>query len=110
MADYAWVLLKNSEFEEAAAVTAQGLSLYPANPWLLNSHAIALFELGSTTEAYSSAGLASMAAKQVTEAEWLHAYPGNDPAVAGEGVATLQRATVDNLLKIQRALASSTIQ
>lgn len=108
--DYAWVLLKAERFQDAAVVTARGLIDFPDNPWLLNSHAIALFELRQYEDALSYAQKASAAVATLSKAEWLHAYPGNDPKIGDDGLATFKKAVADNMHTIELAIASSTVQ
>ncbi len=108
--DYAWVLLKAERFGDAAEVTARGLIDFPDNPWLLNSYAIALFELHDYPNALSAAQKASAEVAKVSEAEWLHAYPGNDPQIGSQGLAVFKKAVADNMHTIELAIASSTVQ
>jgi len=108
--DYAWVLLKAKRYEDAASASAYGLSIFPDNPWLLNSYATASFELHHYQEAYAAAQKANEEVQRVTEAEWLIAYPGNDPKIAREGIESFKKAVSDNMHTIVVALASSTIQ
>ncbi len=106
--DYAWVLLKAGRFADAASTTALGLQYFPDNPWLLNSNAIALYEEGKIAAAQKPAQAAVAAVANLTEADWLHAYPGNDPNIAAEGIAAFRTATAANIHMIDAALASST--
>ncbi len=108
--DEAWVLLKAKRYADALAVTDSGLADDPANPWLLNSNATALYELGRYREALAVAEKASAAVALLTPAQWSHAYPGNDPAIAAQGLATFQKAVRDNMHTISLAVASSTVQ
>lgn len=110
MNDDAWVLLKANRFQDAADIAARGLSLEPDNPWLLNSNATALFELGEDKTALASAQKAEAAVSSLTDAQWSQAYPGNDPSIASEGVASFKQAVADNVHTISLAVASSTIQ
>ncbi|MBV9159721.1 MAG: tetratricopeptide repeat protein, partial [Candidatus Kaiserbacteria bacterium] len=77
--DYSWVLLKAGRPSDALAATDKGLVIFPSNPWLLNSNSIALYELKRYGEALSQAQAAARNFSSVTRAEWLGAYPGNDP-------------------------------
>lgn len=101
--DYAWVLLKAGRIEEAESVTRRGLDLYPDHPWLLNTNAIALHELGYLAEARYKIKTAARVVSQVSQEEWLNAYPGNDPLTAQEGILALQEATRRNMHTIVRA-------
>lgn len=95
--DLAWVLLKDNKPQEALAAIETVLPLWPENPWLLNSKATALFEIGRVEEARDAAALAVNAVARVTEAEWSRAYPGNDPLIAREGVAAFREAVAANM-------------
>ena len=108
--DYAWVLLKAGRSGDAAKATEEGLKYFPNSPWLLNSSAIALYELGRLEEADVQAKKAWSEVQKVREAEWLHNYPGNDPAIAGQGIETFRRAVQENMQSIESALASNTRQ
>lgn len=101
--DYAWVLLKLNEPREAQAVLTAGLLEAPDNPWLLNSSATALYELGDLKEALSQARKASDAVAGVTPSQWSAAYPGNDPGVDEEGVASFKQAIAQNIQLISQA-------
>src|SRR3989344_549590 len=105
--DYAWVLLKAGRHAEAAAATEEALKYFPENPWLLNSSAIALYELGDVPAAHERVQQAWRYVQAVEEDDWLNNYPGNDPAIAGEGIATFRAAVADNMHRIELALASS---
>lgn len=108
--DYAWVLLKANRPQDAAVITQQGLSYFPDNAWLLNTNAIALYETGDIKDASTQAARAVEAGEKLTVTDWLHAYPGNDPQVASQGLATFQQAAQNNMHTIALALASSTVQ
>jgi len=102
--DYAWVLLKADRPRDALVALDWGLIYHPDNPWLLNSKATALFEMKQLEKAYDAAQLASQAIKNVTETEWSHAYPGNDPLIAGDGLAAFKKAVEENMHTIGLAL------
>ena len=108
--DYAWVLLKAGRARESAAAAATGLKFNPGNPWLLNTSAIALYEIGLKQSARDEARAALRAAAKVTTDDWLKAYPGNDPRVAADGVAAFQEATIRNMHTIIFSLSTSTLQ
>ncbi len=108
--DYAWVLLKANRANEAKIAIEKGLAFFPTNPWLLNTHAIALYELGDREGALQSAEAAQSNVENLTEKEWLIAYPGNDPAVAAEGIATLEKSIAENMHSIEVETVSSTVE
>ena len=105
--DLAWVLLKANRPKDALAAIDKILPLWPENPWLLNSKTTALFELGRLQEAREAATAASRAVMQITERDWLRAYPGNDPLIAAEGIQSFQSAVIQNMHSISVALEKS---
>lgn len=105
--DLAWVLLKDARWEDTIAAIDPVLRLWPTNPWLLNSKAIALYELGRYEEALNAALQAHEHLDQVTNEVWSMAYPGNDPLIAPEGVATFRTAVIENMHRITIAYEKS---
>jgi tetratricopeptide (TPR) repeat protein len=108
--DYAWVLLKAGRSKDAFLATSKGLQKFPNNAWLLNSNAIALFEMGDLRDAKLQAQRAMDQTQLVTSADWLHAYPGNDPKIAAAGVEAFKKATVDNMHSIISATSTHALQ
>ena len=108
--DYAWVLLKAGRSQDAAKLTTIGLEMFPDNAWLLNSNAIALYEIGNVTQSRTQAEKAKSAVALLTERDWILSYPGNDPGIALQGLATFKSATINNLAKILNNATSSTVQ
>lgn len=99
--DYAWVLLRSGRADESFIATAYGLEFHPSNVWLLNSHAIALFELGRAEEALPYIQKAEQLLATVTEHDWLTAYPGNNPRDASLGMEALRTSVRYNVQKIK---------
>lgn len=108
--DYAWVLLKAGRAIEAARVTGQALNEYPNNPWLLNSNAIALYEMGNDQQALIKARAAQAAVQHIEHKDWLLAYPGNDPRAATMGIAALRSSIDQNVHTIEADMNASAIQ
>lgn len=102
--DYAWVLLKADRPKDALTAIDKILPLWPESPWLLNSKATALFELGRLREAREAAMAASRAVIKISERDWMQAYPGNDPLIAAEGIQAFQKAVLENMHTISLAL------
>lgn len=98
--DLAWVYLKLGKAEDAAYLAAHGLAVHPENPWLLNSLALALYDMGDKTTARDAIEAAAREAVGLTRADWLRAYPGNDPRVAQIGITAFQEAVADNMHRI----------
>ncbi|MBI5456762.1 tetratricopeptide repeat protein [Candidatus Kaiserbacteria bacterium] len=102
--DLAWVYLKANRPSEALVAIDAALSANIGNPWLLNSRATALFELGRLEEARDAARLSLYAVKGITKEDWLKAYPGNDPLIAPEGMHAFQSAVLANMHSILIAM------
>jgi len=108
--DYAWVLLKAGRQEEALAAIEEVIALWPKNPWLLNSAAIAAYEVGEYERARGYAERAAEHVRGLTKREWLVAYPGNDPRIAGDGIAALKKSILNNMHTITSARDDSAVQ
>ena len=102
--DLAWVLLKDNRPQEALDAIEKVLPVWPENPWLLNSKATALYELGRIQEAHAAAEIASRTVLAVDGKEWSKAYPGNDPLIGEEGAAAFRSAVLKNMHTISLAL------
>lgn len=102
--DYSWVLIKDTRYKEALVALDWGLIYWPENPWLHNTRATALFELGHLEEAREAAEAASRAVEGLTEEAWLQAYPGNDPLIAPQGIAAFKKAVEANMHTIRAVL------
>lgn len=99
--DYAWVLISDGKARKAVDVTLKGLNVHPDNPWLLNSSAIALYEIGLRDAAEEQSKKAMYSIMTRTEQDWLQAYPGNDPLVALEGLHAFQDSLIHNMKKMR---------
>lgn len=108
--DRAWVLMKLGRYQDAVETLTRGLSKYPDNAWLLNSYAIAIYEVGDAVAAEEAAHRAVAAVSKLTPEDWSNADPGNDPAIAPVGLQTFQDAARANLNKILMHDATSTIE
>ena len=98
--DYSWILLKDNRPAEAQYALSWGLKSWPQNAWLLANDATALYEMGTYAAAAAIAKKAIPAVNALTVADWLVAYPGNDPRIAQTGLANFKQTTQQNLSKI----------
>jgi thioredoxin-like negative regulator of GroEL len=102
--DLAWVFLKANKPKDALEAINKVLPYWPENPWLLNSKATALYELGRLEEAHTAAAAAMQAVSKLRPKDWSYAYPGNDPLIGDIGLAQFQKAVIDNMHTIELAL------
>ncbi len=108
--DYSWVLLKDNKPKQADAAIEKVLQYFPSNPWLLNSDAIALSEMGDATSARARIDAAETALAPLTPQSWSNAYPGNDPNIAGEGLDAFRAAVADNMHSIDTGSVAHALQ
>ena len=104
--DLAWILSKRGKYREAADVIAAAFREVPdgrENPWLWNSLGVAQLNLGEHASAAASFGRAQTLADALTPADWREAYPGNNPADAGGGLAAFRAAIRENLARAKSA-------
>jgi len=98
--DLAWILAKAGKYEESKKAVLRAFENVPdgkENPWLWNSLGVALLNLGKISEAKTAFENALRYSEGVTEIEWRKAYPGNNPASAGEGPQAFRNAIEENL-------------
>ncbi len=108
--DYSWVLLKDSKPRQADAAIEKVLPYFPGNPWLLNSDAIALSEMGDISLAKTRISAASQALAKLTPESWTNAYPGNDPNIAPEGLDAFRAAVSANMHSIDTGSVAHALQ
>jgi tetratricopeptide (TPR) repeat protein len=108
--DLAWVLLKAHRPKEAIQAIDKVLPYWPENPWLLNNKATALQEVGKIADALVAIRSADAAVGNISQQDWLKAYPGNDPRVAREGVEALKTSIAENMHTIELASQKNTVQ
>jgi len=104
--DCAWVLIQAGRAEDARILTKKALVDAPTNPWLLNMYATELYQLGDQKSAQDAIQKAVDIVATVSDDEWSHAYPGNDPHIAPAGVASFKEAVAANQRVIETMDAS----
>jgi tetratricopeptide (TPR) repeat protein len=107
--DLAWIYFEQGKYAEAAALLEPVLKgMRDDQPWLLSTHAMAIYNLGMIDGARSELDRAKAAAAKLTPEDWMVAYPGNDPRAAARGLAEFQAVIDRNLALVHSAGASST--
>lgn len=95
--DLAWVYFQGGRYEKALEIAHKGLSISPANVWLLNMKGLALLNLGHLNEAREFFEQALSGTVFLTKDSWHRAYPGNDPGIAGQGLREMREAIEKNI-------------
>lgn len=95
--DLAWVYFRQGKYEQALEYADKGLVHSPTNPWLLTMKGIALINLDRKSEAREPLKEAHIEAAKLTRDDWVRAYPGNNPAIAEQGLAEMRAAIEANL-------------
>lgn len=102
--DLAWIYFRQGKYEEMRTHTEAGISLVPRNPWLLMMHGVALMNTGERAEAAAYFARAQEEVEHVTPEVWMRMYPGNDPAIAEQGIRELKET-----IEMNSALVEETV-
>jgi tetratricopeptide (TPR) repeat protein len=101
--DLAWVYFAQGKYAQVTKlIHGFATTAKPANPWLLTTDAMSLYNLGDSTGAYKELLAARDAAATLTDADWIHSYPGNDPAVAGVGLDAFRKTIDDDIALVEK--------
>lgn len=104
--DLAWVYFAQGKFQQAKERATVGLEGDPYNPWLLMTRGMSLYNLGDARGAQKDLELARDAAAGLPDSAWTHAYPGNDPSIAPQGLDAFRR-TIDADLELVHKTGTS---
>ena len=95
--DLAWIYFQMGDYEKVLRTTEEGLQYTPLNAWLLNSQGVALLNLGRKEEARLAFEKALPIAMSMTVADWGRSYPGNNPEIYPQGLASMRESIKKNL-------------
>jgi len=95
--DLAWIYFKQGNYEKTLERAEIGLQHDAHSPWLLMMKGVALINLDRKNEAKPFLEAARKEAEKLTYDDWVRAYPGNDPAIAEQGLAEIKAAIEANL-------------
>ncbi len=102
--DMAWLLFKQGKFKEALAVIQPAYEKNPDNPWVLNTYGTLLMNTGDLFTAHDILVQGYNASLLVTEDGWGLAYPGNNPAIYGQGLEGMRSSFLKNLQLVEQKL------
>ncbi|MCA9366500.1 hypothetical protein KC722_02885 [Candidatus Kaiserbacteria bacterium] len=97
--DLSWVYFAQGKFADMIPVLEEGLEYEPESPWLHNMYGLALLNTGQNDLANEHFSFAQERARLLDPEGWGAAYPGNDPAGWGVGLAEFQ-AVIDGNLQL----------
>lgn len=100
--DLAWIYFVQGKYKDIVAlIHGFANTSGTPNPWLLTMDAMALYNLGDSKTALAELYKARDAAAKLTGRDWIHAYPGNDPAIATKGLAGFRQTIEDNIVLVE---------
>lgn len=100
--DLSWIYFAQGKFAEMIPLLEEGLSYEPNSPWLLNMYGLALMNTGDISKSVVVFEKAKESASKLNTIDWGRAYPGNDPSLWEEGLATF-RAAIDQNLSLAKS-------
>jgi hypothetical protein len=83
-------------------VLEEGISYRPDNAWLRNMYGLALLNTDRKEEALVQFTRTRELAALLTEEEWGRSYPGNDPAVWGNGLSEFREIIEKNIVLAEK--------
>ncbi|MEK9183911.1 MAG: tetratricopeptide repeat protein, partial [Patescibacteria group bacterium] len=95
--DLSWIYFQKGDYLKTAETARKGLVYNTDNPWLLTSLGTALFNLNKRDEARLTLEKALTIFEHLTATQWQEAYPGNNPAIAEEGLRIIKEKINFNL-------------
>lgn len=101
--DLSWIYFQDGNFAAAQEVAEIGLGYSPRNPWLLNSVGVALLAQGRSNEAQPYFAQAFNRLLEMKPEDWGIAYPGNDPSIYAQGLASMRESVQHNLELVEAA-------
>lgn len=102
--DLSWIYLKQGEYEKAENTALEGLTRFPANPWLHNQLAVALLNLESYEVALEHFRAALSGFEKLKPEEWAAAYPGNSSLDRESGYTNALIAVRNNIELVESKL------
>ena len=94
--DLAWLQFKIGDYQGALDTVDKVIVIHKDNVWLLNTRAIALYNLHRIAEAKIAIDKAKTELIKMTPERWGASYPGNDPSIYREGLAKMRQSVEDN--------------
>ncbi|OHA09256.1 MAG: hypothetical protein A3B37_03530 [Candidatus Sungbacteria bacterium RIFCSPLOWO2_01_FULL_59_16] len=95
--DLAWVHLRQERYQDALELMGEASRRFPSNVWIENALGQSYVGLERYPEARDAFQNAVMLANNLTEEEWLMAYPAHQRRDASEGIQQIKKGMKFNL-------------
>lgn len=95
--DKAWLQFRIGDIDGAIETIEPVAKNFTLTPWVQNTYCVLLINKKRFNEAKKTCALAKNAIDKMTEKDWGHAYPGNDPRIYGTGLSAMKKSIGDNL-------------
>jgi tetratricopeptide (TPR) repeat protein len=100
--DKAWLQFRIGDIDGALATLEPVAKTFTYTPWVQNTYCALLIAKKKYTEALESCTNAKNAVDKMTEKDWGHAYPGNDPRIYSTGLDAMKTSVAQNLDLIKK--------
>lgn len=106
--DKAWLQFRVGDIDGALATIEPVARNFRYTVWVQNTYCALLIEKERFTDAREACSYAKEAVDKMTEKDWGHAYPGNDPRIYGTGLQAMKTSIEQNLELIHKKLSVQT--
>jgi tetratricopeptide (TPR) repeat protein len=100
--DKAWLQFRIGDIDGALATIEPVVKQFPYTPWVQNTYCSLLINTSRYAEAKKVCNHAKTLIDKMTEKDWGHAYPGNDPRIYGEGLEAMKGSINENLKILEK--------
>jgi tetratricopeptide (TPR) repeat protein len=99
--DKAWLQFRIGDIDGALKTIEPIVQNFRYTVWVQNTYCALLMNKERYAEAKTACGYAKEAVDKMTEKDWGHAYPGNDPRIYGTGLQAMKTSIEKNIELIE---------
>lgn len=99
--DKAWLQFRIGDIDGALETIEPIAGNFRYTVWVQNTYCALLMNKERYAEAKAACGYAKEAVDKMTEKDWGHAYPGNDPRIYGTGLRAMKASIEKNIELIE---------
>lgn len=99
--DKAWLQFRVGDIDGALQTIEPIAQNFRYTVWVQNTYCALLLNKGRFAEAETACNYAKEAIDKMTEKDWGHAYPGNDPRIYGTGLQAMKTSIEQNMKLIK---------